>query len=445
MMDFRIPLVPRKAVSWLLFITYAFQFAVEATIIPADPSKDILWPYYTFESVDFTPPVLNITQYADPSEGYLFFAPDGATPFQIAPLIMDASGELIWNGPLEHAFNFGVYDYNGADVLAWWNGTLFPEPIGRGNGVVYIYNNQYELINTVTLPGNFLELEPGVTYPSNIDLHEIQVTSTGSMLVTANNVTQADLTSVGGPSNGWVVAGLVYEIDIATNEVLFSWNSLDHLDQLPFTDSLYPLGSEGFNGKNQSLAWGYFHINSVTEYGSGYLISSRYFCSAIAIDASDGSVVWRLSGRTGGDFQLAGSDEVTGFCYQHGEFSSFCLPSHLICNEALSNIHASQSRYQSPLHHPHNNNNIHARQPQLAHRKRHSPLNRQSPHHRLQQQRSIARSTPPQRLRSSLLNSTRELPTSPKRQHLHRPRLDPNNGRILRRRRYTDNHPIRGC
>lgn len=117
----------------------------------------------------------------------------------------------------------------------------------------------------MTLPGNFLELEPGITYPSNIDLHELQITANGSLLVTANNVTQADLTSVGGPKHGWVVDCLVYEIDIATNEVLFKWSSLDHLDQLPFSDSLYPLGSEGFNGKNQSLAWGYVSVLTCVE------------------------------------------------------------------------------------------------------------------------------------------------------------------------------------
>lgn len=129
MMDF---IIPRRAFPYLLVLSSAVNLVTEATIIPADPSKDILWPYYTFETVDFTPPVLNITQYSPPSEGYLFFAPDGATPYQIAPLIMDVSGELVWNGPLEHAFNFGVYEYNGESVLAWWNGTLFPEPIGRG-------------------------------------------------------------------------------------------------------------------------------------------------------------------------------------------------------------------------------------------------------------------------------------------------------------------------
>jgi hypothetical protein len=207
---------------WLLPITSV----VTATVKPADPSQNITWPYQVYETVDFQPPWLNITHYTPPSEGYFFFAPDGATETQLAPLIMDVHGELVWNGPSEHAFNFGIYEYSGDKVLAWWNGTLFPEPIGRGNGLIYIYNNQYEHIHNVTLEGNFLELEPGVTYPSNIDLHEVQFTAKGSLLVTANNVTQADLTSVGGPADGWVVNALVYEIDIATNKVLFSWSAL---------------------------------------------------------------------------------------------------------------------------------------------------------------------------------------------------------------------------
>ena len=46
------------------------------------------------------------------------------------------------------------------------------------------------------------------------------------------------------------------------------------------------------------------------------MISSRFFCSAIAI-ADDGEVKWRLSGREGGNFTLVGSNATTGFCYQH--------------------------------------------------------------------------------------------------------------------------------
>lgn len=290
-----------------------------ADIVPIDPNNEIYWPYQTFKTVNFTPPVLNITQHSMKlaSEGHLFFAPDGPTANQVAPVIFDTQGNLVWNGPETHAFNFGVQQYQGEDVLVWWNGTIFREPVGRGNGEIIMLNRQYEHIHTVTLAGNFVELEPGVTFESNIDLHEILLTENGTVVVTANNVTQADLTSIGGAPDGWTVDSLVYEIDIATNEVLFEWKALDHLDQLPFAISQYPLGAEGFTGENQSLAWGYFHINTAEPYDGGYILSARYLCSAIAIDGSDGNVIWRLSGREGGNFTLAGSAEETGFCYQH--------------------------------------------------------------------------------------------------------------------------------
>lgn len=133
------------------------------------------------------------------------------------------------------------------------------------------------------------------------------------MVVTANNVTQADLTSVGGGPSGWLVEAQVYEIDIATNEVLFQWKSLDHLDSFPLNASVYPLGSEGYDGKSQQTAWGYFHINAASTFEDGYILSSRYLSSAIAID-SCGEVLWRLQGFTGGDFTLGdGAD----FRYQH--------------------------------------------------------------------------------------------------------------------------------
>ena len=211
--------------------------------MPANSTGNASWPYQTYETANFTPPALKISVHANGSDGYFFFAPDGATPFELAPLIMDSYGELVWNGPKQHAFNFGVQIYQSKPVLVSWNGTLYPEPIGRGNGVVYIWDKHYEQVAEVALPVNFLEQVPNATYPSSIDVHEVYITPKGSMLVTANNVTQADLTSVGGPANGWVVEAQVYEIDIATNEVLFEWKSLEHLDQIPLTASVLPLGA----------------------------------------------------------------------------------------------------------------------------------------------------------------------------------------------------------
>ena len=317
-----------RLLSSIVGIVVLTQASHAATIIPAHTEGNASWPYQVYKTSNATPPYLNITNAYKPSEGYLFFAPDSATAFKKSPLIMDMDGELVWNGSSIHAFGFGPQTYNGEQVLVYWNGSVFPEPVGRGNGVIHLLNKYYESVANVTLPGNFLELTPGASFPSNIDLHEIFITANGSMLVTANNVTQRDLSSVGGATDGWIVDCFVYEIDIATNEVLFSWSSLDHVDQLPLTDSVYPLGSEGFDGHNQSTAWGYFHINAVSPFEDGYIISSRYFCAGIAIGA-DGNVKWIMQGRDGGDFTLGkGAD----FCYQH---DIRAIPEHPSSNQSV--------------------------------------------------------------------------------------------------------------
>lgn len=132
-------------------------------------------------------------------------------------------------------------------------------------------------------------------------------------MVLGNNVTQTDLRGVGGTENGWVVEAQVYEIGVETNEIIFCWKSLEHLDHLPLNASVYPLGSEGYDGSEQNLAWGYFHINSVAPLGEGYVLSSRYLSSAIALDKS-GSILWQVQGITGNGFTLG---PYVNFRYQH--------------------------------------------------------------------------------------------------------------------------------
>ena len=57
----------------LLLAIAIFAISVVAEIVPADPAKNITWPYQAYKTVDFKPPYLNITRYEEPSEGYLFF------------------------------------------------------------------------------------------------------------------------------------------------------------------------------------------------------------------------------------------------------------------------------------------------------------------------------------------------------------------------------------
>ena len=281
--------------------------------LPSSPP----WPTLSYKSVPFQPLSLQVNKTGPTDPGYLFLNPTGFSHINsTAPIIITDDNELVWNGPRGSAFNFGPYQYKDQNVLAYWNGTVFAEPIGRGYGSIVLLNSSYDTIATVTLPGNYQTLNASQTYPSNIDLHEMNITPRGTILVTANNVTQRDLSSVGGPNPGWTVDAIFYEIDIASNEILFEWHALDHLEQLPYSASQLKLGEEGANATLQASAWNYFHINAVSQLNGqdGYIVSSRYLCSEVAVEKSSGNVSWVLSGIDGGDFKLGAN---ASFCYQH--------------------------------------------------------------------------------------------------------------------------------
>lgn len=249
------------------------------------------WPTQSFHSVDLQPPVLEITKNGPTAPGYLFFSP----PETGALIMADdrTGGDLIWAGPSEVVFAFDMAELDSEPILVYWTGTAIPDPGGFGYGMVKVFNSAYENIYNVTLPEftGFFYTGSNATYNSYIDLHESFVTDRGSVLVTATNVTQADLTSVGGPSNGWVRQSLFYEINIKTNEILYQWNSWDHRDQIPLTGTLEELHGSGSDSSN---AFNYFHINAVSLFQGYYIVSSRYFCAAFLIDRTDGSIVWEL-------------------------------------------------------------------------------------------------------------------------------------------------------
>lgn len=249
------------------------------------------WPTQSFKSVNLLPPVLEITKNGPTAPGYLFFSPKG-----IGALIMAddrTGGDLIWQGPSETVFALDKGELDSESILVYWTGSAYPDPNGFGYGMIKVFNSAYENIYNVTLPQSEGSFYTGTTttYNSYIDLHESFVTDRGSVMVTATNVTQADLTSVGGPSNGWLRQSLFYEIDIKTNEIIYQWNSWDHRDQIPLTGTLETLHDEG---SASSSPFNYFHINAASPFQGYYIISSRYYCAVFLIDPKDGSVVWEL-------------------------------------------------------------------------------------------------------------------------------------------------------
>lgn len=261
-----------------------------STLAQSTGSSPPLWPLQSFKTTSYQPPAFNVTKVGQTEPGYLIFAPFDRARNATVPLIYSDDGQLVFHGPSEGAYSLRPQILNGEPVLTYWTGV----PVeGFGFGSVIILDSSYKKIGEVTLPASDddpFENVFGADFPSYIDNHEDTITEDGTMLVTAVNVTQADLQEVGGPMDGWVQDGLVYEIDVETNEVLFRWSTLEHLKDLPLSDVVAPFDGTGFNS---SAPWGYPHLNSVAKYGDKYLISSRLMCSLFFVD-KNGELIWKL-------------------------------------------------------------------------------------------------------------------------------------------------------
>ncbi|KAI4861572.1 ASST-domain-containing protein [Hypoxylon rubiginosum] len=231
---------------------------------------------------------------------------------------MSDDNELVWQSAIGDYSDFRTQTFEGKPVLSFFNGISLSEPYGWGHGIIQILDASYKSIYNVSLTAaeenlvTISDIDP-TQLTSYIDIHESRITSQDTILVTMYNVTRYDLSSVGGPQDGWVADCLFYELDIKTSKVLFRWSALAHVDEIPISSvqQFYPIADFG---KNQSIPYGYFHINSVDKFEDGsYLISSRYYCSVFKI-STDGTVEWTLQGQTGGDFELDGG---LSFSYQH--------------------------------------------------------------------------------------------------------------------------------
>ncbi|KAJ1565426.1 hypothetical protein HK405_012376, partial [Cladochytrium tenue] len=300
-----------RAASALSFVAMAGALAVAATVRPAvalaDDAVTVAWPTQTFYTEpDLHPPVLSVQKTAGAAlaDGALLLTPGtllaSASSADIAPLIMTDDGELVWHGPNATTTNLLVQELSGQTVLTYWTGT--GSNVGFGHGKVVVLDEGYDEVATVC-PELYLVGEDGEAVQGcGVDLHESQITSRGTMLCTAVNVTRADLRAVGGPAHGWVLDDLFLEVDVATNEVVFLWSSL--ASGIPLTASQQPLGTSGWNASDP---WDWFHQNSLDDLGGtggqGYLINSRHTWSSFGIGPA-GELKWTFQGEDGGDFNL---------------------------------------------------------------------------------------------------------------------------------------------
>jgi len=225
------------------------------------------------------PPITILTQGANNANGDIFIAPTGdQSTYGNGPEIIDNHGRVIWFHAVPTgltASDFRTQTYDGQPVLTWWQGTGLG---GLSSGTDYIYNDHYQQIATVNA-GNGL----------SADGHEFLITPWNTALILAYTTATADLTSIGGPADQTVIDGVVQEINIKTGQVLFQWNSADHV---PYSSSESPLPA------SPSTPWDWFHINAVhLAWNGSLLIDARNTWATYDVSLPTGNVNWVLGGK----------------------------------------------------------------------------------------------------------------------------------------------------
>lgn len=168
---------------------------------------------------------------------------EGDAAMRASPLILDAKdlSAVFINRTFENVFGTRVQENYGKKYLTFWEGK---KGGGVGDGYGLVYDDNYRLVYNVSAP-----------IQTHADLHEFALTGNGTALVTGVDKVMADTTSWSkwhGLSSFRVLDALFQEIDLETNEVLFSWRALDHIDAM---DSYERMAKD----------WDIFHMNSVQK------------------------------------------------------------------------------------------------------------------------------------------------------------------------------------
>jgi hypothetical protein len=239
------------------------------------------------------PRITVTTNTAGTAPGYvLYAAKGGGLPAEL--ILSRSDGTMVWQRTIAKnvsANALQVQQWRGAPVLTWWQGTQNAHGYGLGENMVV--DEAYRTIATVRAGNGY-----------SADLHEFQLTSAGTALVTIYSPIRWDLRPYGGKDEAIALDSIVQEVDVATGLVLFEWHALDHLS---------PADSYVSAPSNTTTSWDFFHVNSIDVGADNtLLISARHFSSLTNLDRATGDVLWTLGGKSG-SVSLQG----TPFFFQH--------------------------------------------------------------------------------------------------------------------------------
>ena len=214
---------------------------------------------------------------------------------------------LVWSGYGEVG-PFNAHDlrpcfYEDSTHLCMFQGN---QQRGYARGTALILDTDYQTVKTI---------HPSGSAPS-LDQHEFKLVGDGeTALLTTYDMEAYDLSPVGVSANqGWILDTKFQEVYTSNGSVIFEWSALANID--PFISYVMPRASDiAGDGLGPMSAWDFFHMNSIDKSNltGNYIISARHLGTIFNINATDGSIIWRLQAGGNSDFHCLDFN----FSFQH--------------------------------------------------------------------------------------------------------------------------------
>jgi hypothetical protein len=182
-----------------------------------------------------------------------------------------------------------IFDPHGVPV--WWGATvssIYTKLLPNGHTASILTNG----IQEHTLSGQLVRTVNTVGGPA--DIHDVLLLPNGHfVMVTDVTKTGVDLSSIGGPASTSIVDHVIEEIDPSTDQVVWSWDTADHISIDEMDPQWYGQYIAG-----AAAPYDVFHWNSIDTTPDGYLLSFRHLDAVYEIDAGTGAIEWKLGGST---------------------------------------------------------------------------------------------------------------------------------------------------
>lgn len=263
------------------------------------------FPRQEFRSSPIVAPIFQVNRFVEEAvddASHIFL---GAVYGNVAgPMIFDSRDlSLVYaDQTYFNAYASSVQVVNGTKYLVFWEGERSRM---HGNGHCLVFDESYNLVYNVTAKG--FHDDPLA------DMHEIKLTEDGTAIFTVYWEEPIKCKVNGRQYEGTTKESGFQEVDLKTNEVLFTWRASDHFSVV---DSYIPYRPK-YAAAGCYTGMDFSHTNSVEKTQDGnYLISARHLSIIALIDGTSGHPIWILGGKLN-QFRDLSDGRATNFRWQH--------------------------------------------------------------------------------------------------------------------------------